>query len=286
MMKLSKVMPPFFLIRIPKEAQRERLEKIGILYYPPEFTFMKRGMQCGEIVMIGDKASEYFPDARVGNILICHHLAEGKKTDNKQKVYMIDEDQDWAYYVITGFCHNGERNMTFAVWDGEKIIPNKDYIFLEVERDPESDLPDFDLNTPGLGRVVTNMPFAQAANGIVTIKPRKLTREDLSTKMKANVLEIKKLSRWLPIMREKVAPMIRALEIENEKLSKEINTVVCESHIVAACNPEFSKEQGVRPGDSIFILNIACYMTVEFMGKEYVIAESKYIQASPNIVRE
>jgi hypothetical protein len=281
MIQIKKVMPPFFLIRIPKEAQRQRLEKIGILYYPPQFAFMKRGMQCGEIIMIGDSAHQYFPDAKVGDILINHHLVEGKATDNKRKVYMIDEDQDWAYYVITGFCHNGERNMTFAVWNGGRIITNKDYIFLEPVPEPESEMPDFDINAPGLGRVVTNMPFKQAANGIVTIKPRKLTREDLSAKMKENILEIKKLSRWLPIMREKVTPMIRGLEMENERLSKEINTVICESHVVAACNPEFSRDHNTHPGDNIFILNIACYMTVEFMGKEYVIAESKYIQAHP-----
>lgn len=288
MIKISKVMPPFFLIRVPKEAQRHRLEKIGVLYYPPKFVFMKRGMQCGEIMMVGESAHQYFPEARVGDILINHHLTEGKATDNKRKVYMIDEDQDWAYYVITGFCHNGERNMTFAVWNGEKIITNKDYIFLEVENEPESDMPDFDFNAPGFGRVVTNMPFKMASHGIVTIKPRKLTREELSAKMKANMAEIKKLSVWLefPDMRQRVGPMILALERENDQLSKEINTVICEYRVVAACNPEFSLEYNVYPRDSIFVLNIACYMTVEFMGKEYVIAESKYIQASPNTEQE
>ncbi len=280
MIKISKIMPPFFLIRIPKEAQRQRMEKIGILYYPPKFAFMKRGMQCGEIMGIGNKAHEYFPEAKIGDILINHHLTEGKATDNKRKVYMIDEDQDWAYYVITGFSHNGERNMTFAVWDGEKIITNKDYIFLEPPKKLESDMPDFDLNMPGFGKFVTNMPFKQAANGIVTVKPRKLTREEMTEKMKVNMAEIKRLSRWLEFqdMRQRVAPMIIGLEAENEKLSKEINTVICESNIVAACNPEFSRDHNVHQGDSIFILNIACYMTVEFMGKEYVIAESKYIQ--------
>jgi hypothetical protein len=284
MIKIIEVMPPFFLIRIPKQAQRERLEKIGILYYPPAFTFMKRGMQCGEIVMIGETAHKYFPEAKVGNILICHHLSEGKQNDKKQKVYMIDEDQDWNYYVITGFCHNGERNMTFAVWNGKEIIPNKDYIFIELEKEPESDMPDFDLNMPGFAKVATNIAFKNAAHGIVTVKPRKKTREELSAKMQSNVLEIKKLSKWLrfPDMVPKVAPVIQAMEWENERISKEINTVICESRIVSACNPEFTRQHNIHPGDSIFILNIACYMTVEFMGKEYVIAESKYIQGHPN----
>jgi hypothetical protein len=279
--KFKKIMPPFFLIRIPKEAQRERLEKIGVLYFPPAFTFMKRGMQCGEIVMIGDAAHKYFPEAKVGDILINHHLSEGKTTDKKQKVYMIDEDDDWNYYVITGFCHNGERNMTFAVWDGEKIIPNKDYIFLEIEKAPESDMPDIDITMPGFGQVVTNIAFQKAKNGIVVPKARTKTREEISEKMKANVLQIKKLSRWLPIMRERVTPMILALERENEQLSKEINTIKCEFRTIAACNPEFMSKYNVSIGDNIFTLNIACYMQVEFMNKEYVIAETKYLSAIP-----
>lgn len=274
-------MPPFVLIKIYKDAQRFRKEKIGSLYYPPAYVFMKRNCQAGEIVSIGKRAQKELPEAKPGNALICHHLVE-----NHEKSFFIYSDDVFNYYLVTTFYFNGDRNLTFGIWDGEKIIPNKDYIFLEVEKEPESDLPDLDLPFGGIGHIKTNMPFTQAANGIVAIKPRKLTREDLSNKMKANILEIKKLSRWLPIMPEKVTPEIRRLEIENERLSKEINTVVCESHVVAACNPEFSKEQGVRPGDSIFILNIACYMTVEFMGKEYVIAESKYIQASPNTIQE
>ena len=266
-------MPPFVLIKIYKDVQKARKEKIGSLYYPPAYVFMKRNCQAGEIVSLGEKSMKDFPEAKAGHALICHHLVE-----NHEKSFFVYSDEMFNYYLVTTVYYNGDRNLTFGIWDGEKIIPNRDYIFLEVEHEEESDMPDFDLATPDGGRLVTNMPFQQAGYGIVSIKPRKLTREELSEKMKANVLKIKKLSRWLPIMREKVAPMILTLEQENEKLSKEINTVVCESRIIAACNPEFSNEHGLYPGDSIFILNIACYMRVECMDKEYIIAESKYIQ--------
>jgi hypothetical protein len=271
-------MPPFILIKIYKDAQRFRKEKIGSLFYPPAYVFMKRNCQAGEIVKIGKGSHKEFPEAKVGDALICHHLVE-----NHDKSFFVFSDDVFNYYLVTTVYFNGDRNLTFGIWDGEKLIPNKDYIFLEPVPELESDMPDFDLNMPGFGKVVTNMPFKQAANGIVTIKPKKLTREEMTEKMKVNMAEIKKLSRWLefPDMRQRVAPMIISLEIENEKLSKEINTVICESHIVAACNPEFSRDHDIHPGDSIFILNIACYMTVEFMGKEYVIAESKYIQAHP-----
>jgi hypothetical protein len=83
-------------------------------------------------------------------------------------------------------------------------------------------------------------------------------------------------------MPDKVTPTILALEQENERISKEINTVRCETRIIAACNPEFSQANQLYAGDTLFILHIACYMTVEFMKKEYVIAESKYIQGHFN----
>lgn len=272
-------MPPFFLIRIPKQAQRERLEKIGILYYPPEYAFMKRGMQCGEIVGIGTKAHEYFPEAEIGHILVVHHFCEGKETYNKKKYFFIDQDEDWNYYMVTAFEHNGDRNLTFGIWDGEKIIPNKDYIFLEVEKDVESDLDNFNLPVDGMPNFVTNIAFKQAGHGIVVAKERTKTREELTTKMNENTLKIKQLSKWLqfPDMVARVAPEINSLERENEQISKKINTVVSECRVVAAANPELN----LHPGDSIYTLNIACYMQVEFMGKEYVISETKYINAIP-----
>lgn len=275
--QIKQVMPPFFMIRIPKQAQRERLEKIGVLYYPPEFTFMKRGMQCGEIVAIGTKAHEYFPQAKVGHILIIHHIAEGKETANKKKFFFIDQDENWNYYIVTAFEHNGDRNMAFGVWDGENLIPNKDYIFLEVQKSVESEMEDFDLPVAGLPNFVTNISFKQAGHGIVIAKERTKTREELTTKMNDNTEKIKKLSRWLqfPDMFERVAPEIKSLERENEKMSKQINTVVSECHTVAAANPELD----ILPGDSIYTLNIACYMQVEFMGKEYIISETKYMNA-------
>lgn len=277
--QIRTVMPPFFLIRIPKQAQRERLEKIGILYYPPEYAFMKRGMQCGEIVGIGAKAHEYFPEAKKGDVIIFTHIVEGKKDKRNNCVYFIDQDEDWNYYVITAFTYNGERNMSFGVWNGEKIIPNKDYIFLEVEKEVESDLDNFNLPVDGMPNFVTNIAFKQAGHGIVVAKERTKTREELTTKMNENTLKIKQLSKWLqfPDMVARVAPEINSLERENEQISKKINTVVSECRVVAAANPELN----LQPGDSVYTLNIACYMQVEFMGKEYVISETKYINAIP-----
>lgn len=277
--QISKVMPPYFYIRIPKKAQRERMEKIGVLYYPPEFVYMKRGMQCGEIVLIGEAAHKYFPEAQTGNILIFHHVTEGKQDGKGNKIFQLDEDENWNYYVITAFCHNGDRNQTFGVWDGTQIIPNKDYVFFEIEKDPESDMPNFDIEAKGFANFVTNIAFQETSTGLVIPKPKKKSREELTRKMKENVDEIKKLSRWLQIAPEKVTDQIRSLEKDNLIISKEINTVRYETHTLHSFNNELRNEihPDLKKGDKVFALNIACHMRVEFMGIEYIVSESKYI---------
>lgn len=277
--QIRDVMPPFFLVKIPKKEQRERLEKIGSLYYPPEHVFMKRGMQCGEIIKIGTKAHEFFPEAKIGDILICHHFIEGKTHGNKQKFFMIDEDENWSYYCVTAFCHNGDRNNTYGIWDGKRIIPSKDYVFFSIDPTPVSDIPALIFEPKGMARIITNIPMEVTPDGLVVPKYRKKTRSELMEKLAQNTAEIKKWSRWLPITPEKVTPLIIRLEKENEAISKEINTVVYEPHTLYAFNDELKEtvHPDLQSGDKVYVLSIATYMQVEFMGVEYIISESKYV---------
>lgn len=277
--KIVKVMPPFFLVRIPKKEQRERLEKIGLLYYPPEHVYMKRGMQCGEIIGIGIAAHEFFPEAKIGDILICHHMIEGKVNGFRDKFFMVHSDDDWNYYCVTAFCYNGDRNNTFGVYDGENIIPSPDYVFLEIDETPVSDLPELILEQQGMAKIITNIPMEYAEAGLVVPKARKKTRRELIEKMDRNKAEIQKWSRWIPITPEKVTPLIHRLEAENTNISKEINKRQYEAHILHSFNDRLKKTVHplLRKGDKVFVLNIATYMQVEFMGKEYIISESKYV---------
>lgn len=279
--QVEQVMPPFFLVRIPKKEQRERLEKIGLLYYPPEHVYMKRGMQCGEIMMIGSAAHEFFPEAKVGHILIAHHMIEGKVIGNKQKFFLLQEDEDWNYYCVTAFCYNGDRNNTFGVWDGEKIIPSKDYVFFDIDPTPVSDLPEFILEQKGMPRIITNIPMEKAEGGLVVPKARKKTRQELIQKMAENKAEIQKWAKWIPITPQKVNPLIHDLETQNYNISKKVNKREYEPHVLHSFNDELLKTVHplLRKGDKVFVLNIAAYMQVEFMGIEYIISESKYVVA-------
>lgn len=277
--KIQEVMPPYFLVKIPKEAQRQRMEKIGILYYPPEYLYMKRGMQCGEIVLIGEDAKKFFPEAKVGDILICHHFIEGKSAGLREKFFLVHEDDDWGYYCVTAFCYNGDRNNTFGLYDGERIIPSRDYVFFEIDETPTSDFPEFMLKQEGMPLIITNMAFEGAGSDLVTPKARKKTRHEMIEKMEKNKAEIQKKARWIPITPEKVIPMIKQLEAENLSISKEINRFAYEPHILHSFNDQLLKtvHPKLKKGDSVYVLNIATYMQVEFMGKEYIVSESKYV---------
>lgn len=277
--QVKRIMPPYFLVRIPQEAQRERLEKIGILYYPPEYLYMKRGMQCGEIIGIGSAAHEFFPEAKEGDILICHHFIEGKSMNTKhEKFFLVHSDEDWNYYCVTAFTYNGDRNNTFGIWDGEKIIPSKEYVFFEIDQEPVSDIPAELIYEQTKGMIITNMALEYAANDLVIPKARKKTRSELVKKMDENMIEMKRLARWVPIAPEKATPMLKRLENEQAILSTEVNTVKYEPHILHAFNEKLrtTVHPNLEKGDRIFVLNIATYMQVEFMGVEYIISESKY----------
>lgn len=274
-------MPQFIFVRVPKEEQRERLEKIGILYYPPAYAFMKRGMQCGEILAIGEDAKNHFPEARKGDTLLFHHFIEHKETKSKNKFFQIDEDKDYNYYAVTAMSHNGDRGLAYGLWDGEALVPNKEYIFLFPEPKPESDMEDFEFNMGG-SLFKTNIAMKEAGAGIVVPKERKMSREEMTEKMKENMARVKKIAPFMRFRRDVVDEILK-LESENTKLSKLINKTCYEPFEIAGVNEFYQRfvydSFGCLIGanDIIYLLNIASHMKIEFLGTEFIVAETKYI---------
>lgn len=271
-------MPSYFLVRIPLKDQQERLEKVGNIYLHPKYIYMTRGMQCGEVVAIGEDAGNYFPEAKIGDLLLFNHLIEGKRDDKRQRFYFIHEDDKFSYYAVTGFAGNGERNMSYAIWDGSKIVPNKDYIFLETEtKNTQSE--QFEFNIRG-NRYKPDIGFSVSKSGILIADERKKTREEVREIMKVNMDRMRHLSMFMsnPIAIQE----IESLQIENAKYSTEINTRRYEPHIVHAINDEYndgvleSFGEKVNPGETVLILNIACDYKIEFNKKEYIVSETQY----------
>lgn len=283
-----KVMPPYFLIKISKEAQAQRREKEGSLYLPQNYIYMRRELQFGIIEQIGSTAHEYFTEAEVGDYLFIHHMATGKKDDKGYNFFLMDEDDEFNYYVINAFEFNGDRNLSYAVAKGSEIIPNKDYIFLELEKD------------------VSEMYVLES--GLTIVPERKKTRAEWAEVMKKNMERCKQLARNLPQnpLHEKIIlanprfrelmnysySEIKKLEAENVKISKQINKKKFELFKAAYINPEWNEAiekslgKKIEPGDLIYMLNLACHTEIDIFGKTLIVAETKYFAASLSYMKK
>lgn len=260
---------PYFLVRIAKKEQKERLQKTGMFYNPVE-VFMKRNMQSGEIVAIGEKAKEVFPEAKEGNILIFHHFVEGDTESRKDS--LVFEDEDFNYYVISSYMQNGKDTECYGVWDGHKITPHPDYIILQ-SAPPVKELPKDDFINQALREV--SIPGSNST--LFLFNEYNVTREDkLETlsRLKREVMELSK-SR----MTKEISHAIQDKEHEMEAISQEINKTTYKPYTIAYVNKIVSEwfDRPVKSDDTIYCLNAACQTEVEFMDKTYIMCESKYI---------
>lgn len=276
---------PYFYIRIPKKEQIDRMEKIGRIYLPPAEVHFTRGMQWGEILGIGEAAAEFFPQAKIGHIILIHWFVEAdgrEKNDNHN--HLISEDDKFRYYVVTAFSFNGKNGETYGVWDGKKIIPTRNYIFLEIEQ-TLSDLDDMQLSQEGLTDFVTNMPFTLSPGGLVIPKKWKPSRTQMYAKLEMLKAQVQSLSKSNPNLPH-VAQGIERIEREMAQINKELYQKKIELYKVAAVNPdhnEFLHEaygNTVHPGEEVFMLNVACDTKIEFFKKEYIVAKSTHVHAT------
>lgn len=270
-MTKMKPMPPYFLIRIKRADQKAKREKVGIIHISPKETFMVYNVQHGEIIGVGNKAAEYFPEAKIGYTLICHHFVQDA-SDHEAKVdHLVHQDETYNYYVVTAYEVPGKKNETFGVWDGEKIIPNKDYVFLEPEK------PAITWETPD---DYINSAMQKTQSGLLIFNEWKDTKEtkiQRMQKLKAEIGSLCKTGMSNPTARQ----MVVNKEAELEKLSADINTVKFEPFTVVAAPDRLSRGFGfkINPGRVIYIMSDAAQMGIEVMGKNYRIAkvDVKYI---------
>jgi len=266
-----KPMPPYFLIRISRAAQRVKRERIGRIQIAPTETFMVYNVQYGEIIAIGKKAAEYFPEAKVGHTLICHHFVQDTN-DNEAKVdHLVHQDKEYNYYVVTAYEIHGKRNETYGIWDGGKIIPNKEYVFLEPEK------PVMTWETPD---DYINSAMQKTQSGLLVFnewKDSKDTKIQRMQKLKAEIGSLCKTGMSNPTARQ----MVVNKEAELEKLSSDINTTRFEPFTVVAAPDNLSIGFGfkINPGRVIYIMSDAAQMGIEFMGNNYRIAkvDARYI---------
>lgn len=287
-------MPPYFIIKIGKEAQRLRKEYLTQhILANPGTIFMQREVQFGEIIAIGSEAKEWMPMAEVGDYLLVHHFVSGKKSDNGYNFYLIEEDEDFNYYIINCMEVPGERPLAYAIAKGEEIIPTPNYIF---------------LNVPPQEQDVNIADMSVSENGLIVPKERKKTRDEWVAIMKANMERVRQLARNIPsgVMEEIMAredperrekheyalAEIKKLEAINAKISTDINKKRYEPFTVAAINPDWNEYiasiygEKICEGDVVYSLNIASSYIINFSGTDFIVVDVKYLAASEKYMKK
>jgi co-chaperonin GroES (HSP10) len=258
-------MPSYFLIRIARKEERK--QKIGSIIIPETQTFMMYNLQAGEIVAIGKRAAEYFPEAKVGHTLLCHHFVQGLNEHDAREDHLIHQDETYNYYVVTCFDFHRKSNETYGIWDGEKIIPNKDYIFLNIPKKDDPKTPDEYINSA----------IKQTPGGIITFTSWTESRETKAEKMQRLKSEIQELSKS-GAQKPHIAQGIKVKEVELEQLSLNLNSKSYQEYTVTAFNPDLKYSlPEIEVGGPIFVLNIAAQTEIDFMNNKYIVCKINYI---------
>jgi len=265
---------PYFLVRVSKQKEKEaRAPKHGSIVIPETLTFMQYNTQCGEIVGIGDGAAKYFPEAQIGHILLMHHFCQANDENEARVNHLIHDDEEFNYYVVSAYSYNGKDCETYGVWDGEKIIPNKDYVILEKEIKDVSN-----LNWDRLTDEQVNKSLSVSNAGILMFKEWEESREQ----KEARQAELKKQTEELSKSgnnKLKTKQAILLKEWEMEAISRDINKQTYLPYKILYANKELSEwfDRPVGEGSIVGMLNFSTGTTINFNGTEIVVAKTKFI---------
>jgi hypothetical protein len=259
---------PYFLIKVLKHEEDARREKSGLLYVPSSEVLMQHNTQCGEIMNIGIYARKYFPEAKRGHTLLCHHFVQGNNKHEAREDHLVYETDTDNYYVVTAYEYNGKGVECYGVWDGEQIIPNKDFVFLVNEKVEAG---------AGLQESLDSA-LEKSNTGLFLFKEWKESRESKESRQSELKLQVESLSKS-GVNKPHIQQAIRDKEIEMENINRDINKQKYLSYTVAFANPQLSEWFGrpVVPGDNLAILNIAAQTTIKFMGIEYIVCKTNHI---------
>lgn len=233
---------PYILVKVPKSVEIEKREKDGVLYLHPSFVWMTKNTQYGIIESISPTAKEEFPTAKKDDILIIHHFTQGSHSvkENKKK-FLVKEDDEYNYYNVTSKEWKGQNTQSYGVWDGEKITPHKEYIFLKKETENQQGW--YETEDETIERLA-----------VIKAKIMNLTRTKLTPE---------------------IITEVQAREKEMYNINQRLQQKEFIIRTVEYCHPE----SGFKNGQDIYILNKASNLVIDFKGKEYIVSETRYIGA-------
>ncbi len=231
-----------FLIKVVKEEETKRREMDGSLYLHPNYVYMTRNTQCGEIVGISTGAKKEFPEAEIGDILLVHHFVQrshSTKGDNDK--FLVFEDEKYKYYNVVAKEGAGNNNMTYGIYRNDVIIPHPQYVFLEKEIEDKEGY----YQTP-----------EQVQDKLATIKAsvEYLAKQRITSEIKMEILK---------------------REAEMMLLTKSLQTKKYLPYKISFSHPSL----GIENNTTVYALNLACQTITNYFNVDYRIAETKFIAA-------
>lgn len=272
-----RVAPHYILVRIDKNAQRERREKLESgIYLSALYIFMQRNLQYGEVLQIGSVAAKNFPEAQVGDIALFHHMVEDEDADGERLVSWSAEEELRTLKGNEDFDIFG-----FIKPDGTLIAVNQ-HIFLEETTRR--------FHTPKTAEKPSSLIFGYVgANGEVveTGAPAIVEDEDevaaLQKELDALTFECEKLkqtakSRQSESSARDINMVLEAKYRERKEITMKINKTNLHVGKVIAISKSAMEEMDTVPGDEVIVEKPFLY-PLEIMGKKYYKIETQYTVA-------
>lgn len=265
-MKLKRIMPDFFFIRIDKEKQKNFKEKFSpssLIYQNANSVFNTKNMEHGEILGIGSRVVEKtgLLDAKIGDTLIIHWSVEAPEEKSVNRY--LGADENYNYYAV------GWREVR-GLFNGVKVTPAQGFLFLKNE-DALQKVGAYD---PHLNSFVT-----KTESGLVLFSDWQDSKEIIRQKQEDLKMQINSLkkTKWTP-----------ELQIELEAINKEINELNRKTqrklflpYKVATSNWSFDRDCGTKviEDDIVFCLNYDALYICNFKDKpyEYIICHTTNI---------
>jgi hypothetical protein len=208
-------------------------------------------MEHGELLQIGEKVKNVFENIRIEDTLIFDWMIE---SDEKSvtKSYMVDSDEVYNYYVV-------DEQSVKGYYDGEKIVPYKNFIFLKnipaIERGEKDEL--------------TGMYIEKTASGVIRFVEWKDNPNDVALQVEEIKKQIDSLnkSRRTPEVQKKLNELTQEMNSKNRKLQKK--TLL--PYKVAYSNKIIDRNFGfkLKEDDIVYCDNWACRYITNFRNKEY-----------------
>lgn len=255
-----------------------KLVKLGSkttkLSLPEEANPMEYNLQYGEIVDMGGKASRDFPEARIGDILLFHHLVEYKPRETTDHVYndwhLVHTDQSGDELRVVrqdsevfGLIRPDEEELS------RRITPYRNVIFCHPDVRKASFQKKSGLWLPDAWKHSDEAIATELAELNNQMKELQMHTELSNATTDANYKK-----------KEEIIGVIGRLQQERLQLTKKMHQKqLCEA-VVLFFNPEMADHLGdcLLPGDRILVDQRTLY-PLEIAGVRYMLARQGFIEA-------